>query len=47
MLAAAEPKRCVVVDGRAPRDVVADRIWSVVQERLRPEHLGIAEISTP
>jgi len=46
-LAAAEPKRCVVIDGRAPRDVVADRIWSIVHERLYPESLGIAETSTP
>ena len=46
-LASAEPKRCVVIDGRAPRDVVADRIWSIVRERLRPEALGIAETSTP
>ena len=46
-LAAAEPKRCVVIDGRAPRDVVADRIWSIVRDRLRPESLGIAETSTP
>lgn len=29
-----EPKRCIVVDGRAPRDVVAERIWSAVSERL-------------
>jgi dTMP kinase len=46
-LAAAEPNRCVVIDGRAPRDVVSDRIWSIVQERLRPEQLGVAETSTP
>jgi dTMP kinase len=46
-LAAAEPKRCVVIDGRAPRDVVSDRVWSIVRERLRPEQLGIAETSTP
>jgi dTMP kinase len=46
-LAAEEPKRCVVIDGRAPRDVVADRIWAIVQERFHPEPLGIAEISTP
>jgi dTMP kinase len=45
-LASAEPKRCFVIDGRAPRDVVADRIWSIVRERLRPETLGIAETST-
>jgi dTMP kinase len=46
-LAAAEPKRCVVIDGRASREVVSERIWSIVQERLRPERLGIAETSTP
>jgi len=46
-LAEAEPKRCVVIDGRAPREVVADRIWSTVRERLRPETLGMAETSTP
>src|SRR5262249_45877404 len=46
-LAAAEPKRCIVIDGRAPRDVVAGRIWSIVQDRLHPESLGIAETSTP
>ncbi len=33
-LAKLEPKRCIVVDGRAPRDVVADRIWAAVSERL-------------
>ena len=31
----------------APRDVVADRIWSIVKDRLHPEALGIAETSTP
>jgi dTMP kinase len=46
-LAAAEPKRCVVIDGRAPRDVVADKIWSIVKDRLHPKSLGIAEKATP
>ena len=46
-LAAAEPRRCVVIDGRAPRDVVADRIWSIVKDRLHPESQGIAEKATP
>lgn len=46
-LAGEEPNRCIVVDGRAPRDVVAERIWSTVQERLRPEQLGAAETITP
>ena len=36
-LAAKEPKRCVVIDGRAPRAVVAERIWSAVEQRLHPE----------
>lgn len=37
MLAAQEPERCMVIDGRAPRDVVSERIWTVVQSRLQPE----------
>ena len=36
MLAAKEPKRIVVIDGRAPREVVAERIWDVVKQRLHP-----------
>jgi dTMP kinase len=36
-LAQKEPKRCVIVDGRAPRDVVSERIWQAVAERLKPE----------
>ena len=35
-LAAQEPGRIVVVDGRAPREVVAERIWTAVEERLYP-----------
>ena len=46
-LAAEEPKRCTVIDGRAPRDVVADRIWSIVQQRLHPQPLGVAETTAP
>ncbi len=33
-LAAAEPQRIVLIDGRAPRDVVGDRIWEVIEQRL-------------
>jgi dTMP kinase len=33
-LAARESQRIMLIDGRAPRDVVADKIWSLVQERL-------------
>ncbi|HZP70450.1 MAG TPA: dTMP kinase [Pseudolabrys sp.] len=46
MLAAAEPNRCVIIDGRPPRDVVAERIWSIVQDRLRSERAGIQQAST-
>ena len=47
-LAAKEPKRIVVVDGRAPRDVVAERIWAAVEQRLHPglESLA-AEVAAP
>jgi dTMP kinase len=41
-LAEKEPKRCFVIDGRAPRDVVAERIWSTVERRLHP---GLEQIS--
>jgi dTMP kinase len=36
-LGEAEPERIVLVDGRAPRDVVAERIWSAVEQRLEPD----------
>ena len=45
-LAANEPKRCVVIDGRAPRDVVGVRIWSAVEQRLHPEP-RVAETAAP
>jgi dTMP kinase len=36
-LAHEEPRRIVLIDGRPPRDVVAERIWKQVQERLHPD----------
>jgi dTMP kinase len=36
-LAGKEPKRCVIIDGRAPREVVTERIWQAVVEHLKPE----------
>jgi dTMP kinase len=42
-LAEREPRRCIIVDGRPPRDVVAERIWATVQERLQPDHNRVAE----
>ena len=45
-LAESEPKRCVVIDGRAPRDIVAKRIRDMVDARLQPE-LRIREAAAP
>jgi dTMP kinase len=45
-LAAKEPKRCVIIDGRAPRDVVSERIWTVVEQRLHPKP-RVAETAAP
>jgi dTMP kinase len=47
-LADKEPKRCFVVDGRAPREIVAERIWHIVGQRLHPglEQLS-AEMAAP
>ena len=41
-LAELEPKRIIVIDGRAPRDVVAERIFTIVEQRLHP---GLARLS--
>jgi dTMP kinase len=47
-LVANEPKRCIVIDGRAPREVVSERIWTAVEQRLHPElHQIAAETTTP
>lgn len=35
-IASAEPNRCAVVDASADEDTVAEAIWRVVAERLRP-----------
>ncbi len=47
-LADKEPKRCFVIDGRAPREIVAERIWNLVEQRLHPglDRLS-AEIAAP
>lgn len=36
-LAAEEPRRIHVIDGRPPREVVTERIWEVVERRLHPD----------
>jgi dTMP kinase len=46
-LAALEQNRCVVIDGRAPRDVVAERIWQIVEQRLHPGLARLAETVAP
>jgi len=35
-LAVAETDRCVVIDAKAPKKMVAQRIWDTVQEKLAP-----------
>ena len=46
-LAASEPRRCVVIDGRPPRDVVAERIWAATVERLHPQQQRVAAENAP
>jgi dTMP kinase len=46
-LAEQEPNRIVVIDGRPPRDVVAERIWATVVKRLHPEGAPVAESVHP
>ena len=46
-LAAEEPKRCVIIDGRAPREVVSERIRALVHERLLTPNAGVAETVAP
>jgi len=47
-LAAKEPNRIVVIDGRAPREVVAERIWEAVERRLlTAEPVAVAESTAP
>jgi len=46
-LAALEPLRCILVDGRAPKNVVAERIWEIVQQRLQPAPARVAETVAP
>ena len=35
-IARAEPKRCVLIDGGRAAEIVADDLWRVVEERLKP-----------
>jgi dTMP kinase len=35
-IAKAEPKRCAVIDADAPVEIVAERIWAAVLDRLAP-----------
>lgn len=46
-LAENEPLRCVIVDGRAPRGVVAERIWASVEQRLNPGPVRVAAQAAP
>ncbi len=46
-LALQEPRRIVMIDGRPPRDVVAQRIWAAVSHRLNPEPATVTENAAP
>jgi len=46
-LAEDEPRRVLIVDGRAPKEVVAERIWATVKERLHPERVRTTESAAP
>jgi len=46
-LADKEPKRCVVIDGRAPREIVAERIWNTIRKNLKSEEPKVAESAHP
>jgi dTMP kinase len=46
-LAQEEPRRIVLIDGRPPRDIVAERIWTAISERLHPERAIVAEGAAP
>jgi dTMP kinase len=46
-LAETERDRCVVIDAKAPKKTVADRIWNVVRNRLEPRApSATAKVST-
>lgn len=47
ILAEREPDRIAVIDGRAPRDVVAERVWIAVQQRLLPDAVAAVETAAP
>lgn len=46
-LAKIEPQRIVTIDGRAPREVVAERIWTAVEDRLLSAPARVAEAVAP
>lgn len=46
-LATEEPRRIHIIDGRPPRDVVAERIWEIVERRLLPEAARLNEDAAP
>ncbi len=47
VLAAEEPRRIQLIDGRPPRNVVAGRIWEIVEERLQPQRALASEGASP
>jgi len=46
-LAAEEPRRIHLIDGRPPREIVAERIWEIVEQRLLGGTTKTAETASP
>jgi len=46
-LAAEEPHRIHLIDGRPPREIVAERIWEIVEQRLLGAPATSAEATSP
>jgi dTMP kinase len=44
LLAAAEPERCILVDATEPKPAVAERIWTLVSERLHPTRAAVGVV---
>jgi len=47
VLAEKEPERCIVIDGRAPREIVAERIWAAVERKFNPGQARVVERAVP
>lgn len=46
-VAESDPRRCVLIDADAPRAGVAEQIWNIVEQRLRPAAAPTADEAAP